>query len=215
MPNTRQSDLKEFGEWLQSERYYAKNTTHTMVSNVRRILREVPDLSVEALEDFFKYDLRRSSPAKSAWRRFGEWAKTKGVEVPMPAYAARAAEPSMPRHRLPGNVCNTLSSLKRDHRVPLEIFLRLRWKHVQPGRNHIEGKETADIADPTEAGTFWAVPALLLDSLREWGNPEDPLSLLLPAVPGSMELLTPKQAEWAIKEAKKNDDMGDGYVPFD
>lgn len=178
-------------------------------------MREVPDLSVEALEDFFKYDLRRSSPAKSAWRRFGEWASLRGVDVPMPAYAARVAEPTMTRHRLPGDVCIALSTLKRDHRVPLEIFLRLRWKHVQPGRNLIEGKDASDIADPTDPGTFWSVPASLLLPLASWGTPEDEASLIVPAIPGKMELLTPKQAEWAIKEAKKNDDMGTDYVPFD
>ena len=97
----------------------------------------------------------------------------------------------------------------------MDIFLRLRWKHIQPGKSHIEGKDTLDIADPTEAGTFWAVPADLLEPLREWGTPDNPASLALPAIPGTLELLTPKQAEWAIKEAKKNDDMGDGYVPFD
>lgn len=215
MPNTRQEDLKAFGAWLQEERYYAKSTTHTMVSNVRRILRDVPELTVANLEDFFKYDLRRSSPAKSAWRRFAEWAQTRGVEIPVPPYVAKAAEPTMTRHQLPGSVCTTLSTLKRDHRVPFDIFLRLRWKHIQPGRNQIDGHDAADIADPTDPGTFWSVPTALLDSLRTYGTPDDPLSLVVPAVPGEMELLTPKQAEWAIKEAKKNDDMGDGYVPFD
>ena len=133
----------------------------------------------------------------------------------MPAYATRIAEPPMERHRLPGSVCATLSSLKRDYRVPFDIFLRLRWKHIQPGRNQIDGQDATDIADPTEAGTFWVVPASIMDSLKEYGTPDDPQSLVVPAVPGQMKLLTPKQAEWAIKEAQKHDDMGDSYVPFD
>ena len=56
-------DLADFGRWLEEEHCHTKNTTYTMRSNVRRVIREVDPISTETPDVFFG-TLKQAGPAK-------------------------------------------------------------------------------------------------------------------------------------------------------
>ena len=111
--------LAYFRDWLVQEGGHKRTTTSTYVSNVNRMLRAAPDLTVEQFDAFFAGLSPRSRPIyTTAWRRFQEFGRTRGVDVPpaLPSEVASAVHPSNTAGFQPAPgyaVCVTRASYRR------------------------------------------------------------------------------------------------------
>lgn len=207
-------DLKDFSVWLIEHHFYARPTCHTMASNVRRILREVDPLTTEGI-DAFLGTLRTPNPARCAWKRFVEWAwleRTYRVPMYSPAAMSRLRD-----YTVPDPVCEALETITKEHRVPIDILLRLRWRHTRAAEDWSGGRRRSvadmhEIDDPTCPGSHWTVASRCLKALEAWGQPETDASPLVPVEPKSDRPMSVKQAKSAIRNSRK---MDRGHDLFD
>jgi hypothetical protein len=185
-----------------------------MSSNVRRILREVRPLTAEGIDEFLG-TLRTPNPARCAWKRFVEWAwlaRTISVPTFSPAALKRLRD-----YTLPGAVCIAIEALTQEHRVPLGVLLRLRWRHTREAENWANGRKFRvdgmhEVDDPTAPGSHWTVASEHLLALEAWGQPQDTAAPIVPFEPQSPTPMSARQAQSAMRN---NRNVEEGHDLFD
>lgn len=177
---TREEPWKSFAEWLVSARGLGPASVSTYLTQVRRILAAVPDLSTEKIAAWVDaLPSHHRSPHRTAYRAYAEFRGASGEPVPV----LPVSEPIV---TVPDAVVDALAYLQERSGVSARGLAAMRWGAVV--------KDKAAFPDhyfflaPTEIRADYAVlPRVQLDIVTAWAYPDGapgPDAPLVPRAPG-------------------------------
>lgn len=187
MGSRKRADFAPFSDWLESDQYFSPSSAYTYSSHVRRVFRDCPQITTEHLDSFLE-EQRYAAPLRAAWKKFGEWATTRGVEVPSPSPSSTLGSGKLRIEcSIPDEVCDDLIEIASSSHLSLKKLASLEWgavvKHVRNG--------AWEVASPDEPGTYYRVPIKPMERLEAWAHPQTPEATdpLVPLAPGSSEAM--------------------------
>lgn len=185
MGSRKKADFAPFSDWLESDLYFSPASAYTYASNVRKMYRLCEAITPDALDAFLEGQ-RYPAPYRAAWKKFGEWAKSKGIEVASPSPASSLGSG---RQRLdcsiPGSICDDILEIAKSSHIPMSKIAGITWgnvvKHVRNG--------AWEVSDPSEPGSYYRVPIRPMERVEAWGFPEgpSPSDAFIPVIPGGAE----------------------------
>lgn len=185
MGSRKKADFAPFSDWLESVLYFSPASAYTYSSNVRKMYKGCEEITPEALDAFLEGQ-RHPAPYRAAWKRFGEWAEGKGIEVASPSPASSLGSG---HHRLdcsiPEGICDDIIEIAQSSHIPVRKLVTLKWenivKHVRNG--------AWEVSDPEEPGSYYRVPIKPMERVEAWAFPEgpSPSDSFIPVMPGGAE----------------------------
>lgn len=220
MSRPPKKDLQPFAEWLHLQNV-SRQSIKTYCSITRRILKELPSFSQEAVDLYFavlaKEDPGRYGNDRSAWSRFVDWAATEGTELPMPQKKrSQVFEDGLPP--LPAQVRAAVAQLRSacSPPVPFKAIAQMRWGAVLPYGPH---DPKVQVCDPGMAGARFLFPKEVIETLREYAIPSASFPLakdapeqwvpLVPLMPGGLAAYPEKALAREVVAEKKGDTRWD------
>lgn len=201
MPRTRSEPWKSFADWLITERDLSPASVSTYLTQVRRMLAEIGDLTSEAVADWIAaLPQHHRSPHRTAWRCYVAWCASRGEDVP----DIVAPEPLVD---IPGEVVEALAALLAgSHLRPRALAALTRGMRVSS-----EAKERAFpgkvfFTAPEGVGADFALlPRDALDTIAAWGWTTDaPASApVMPRAPGDTVPMAPTTIQRLLREHRR------------
>ena len=187
MGRHKNSDLADFSDWLEQAHCFAPRTASTYTSAVRGMLASMELVSTEGLDTYLS-EKRHIASYRASWKRFAEWAATRGVGVPMPTATYTLAHgKERVAYAIPGSVCDDIIELAKGGSIPVTLLAQMKWGLV----DKILRAGAWEIADPASPGTFFRIPIKATQRLEAWAFPHgaeenDPLVPTEPSSPDPM-----------------------------
>lgn len=181
MPRTPKKDLQQFRRWLTVEKGLSDSTVTNYTSNVRRILGDLQQrITPEELTHWFDSIENRklASVYRSSWRRFVEYGKSHGLNIPDEDRTKSLYE-SQFRYALPDEIISALRTIVRSSGLKPADLSRIRWSDIR--RKPHDGAWL--VKDPRQPG-FVRMPIQATIRVENWAQPTGPDDPLVPRVPG-------------------------------
>ena len=188
--------LEDFEAWLK-EQGLASSSASTYARGVSAILTHLDDdLTIKKIDSVLS-SYANASVYRSAWRRFSEWASTKGASVPAPSEAKGGRKSLDP---LPLCALLIIDELN-ETQVPIAKCLNVRWGQVQP-----DGVLERDIyiSDMRAYARVKAGPVVEWEGLyaQTYGSPE-PSDFFIPHSHDKKQMMPARPVRQQLKEHRK------------
>ena len=185
MASRKKADFAPFSDWLESALYFSPASAYTYSSHVRKMYKACPEIDTEAL-DAFLVEQRYPAPYRAAWKRFGEWAASKGVEMATPSPSSSLGKGVQRLDcSIPDAICDDIIEISQSSHISISKLVNLKWgnvvKHVRNG--------AWEVSDPEEPGSYYRVPINPMERVEAWAFPEGPTPTdsFIPVMPGGAE----------------------------
>jgi hypothetical protein len=152
-------DLTPFHTWLITEKGLTRRTADVYRCNVKRILTACPEVNKDTIEAYFTIpEEGKPNPAnhRSNWKRFVEFAKTKGIDLPsapLPVHQGRASQ-------IPEEVLAAIEGL-RENNITTKLLCFTKWEEI-------EDRTSYYLVPTGQPGTFCIAPKAHMDVLKNW-----------------------------------------------
>lgn len=197
----REEPWKSFAAWLVTSRGLGSASVSTYLTQTRRILAAVPDLSTDAVAAWI--DLLPShhrSPHRTAYRAYAEWRV--GIGEPVPTLPV--TEPTV---TLPGAVVDALAHLQERSGLGSRGLAAMRWGARVEGSKAAAFPEHYFFLAPPEIRADYAVlPRVQVDIVTAWAYPNGspgPDAPLIPRAPGDRHALPATAISRLIRERRR------------
>lgn len=181
MPKVRTEPWSDYAEWLSVERGLGPASVSTYSAQVRRVLREVPDLTGDSVLAWI--DARPESHRgayRASYRAFRSWLlKERTLEIPDLTTVATAGG-------IPPEIVTALRLLRADG-LPSRAIHTLTWRVDDTGAAAKQYPHLVFFVVPKEGGgdgcSLRGASRAATDALRAWGYPDREPTESDPVVP--------------------------------
>ena len=198
---SRDEPWKSFAAWLVASRGLGPASVSTYLTQTRRILAAVPDLSTHAVTAWIDVlPSHHRSPHRTAYRAYAEWRATVGE----PVATLPVAEPMV---TLPDAVVDALAYLQERSGLGSRGLAAMRWGARVEGAKAVAFPEHYFFLAPPEIRADYAVlPRAQVDIVTAWAYPNGspgPDAPLIPRAPEERHALPATAISRIIRERRR------------
>jgi hypothetical protein len=189
----RNTDLDDYRQYLQLLSLNA-STIRVYATQVRSILRSVPNPTRDELTEFFytTLDAHARASARVAWRHYVDFQKQlTGAEVPEPLLVprARARQMATLEVNLPPAVTSAISILLNRDKWDLKVIADAKWAQIRTGVVSRFGD--VELSHTNGKIDVWFTTEETLRPLRTWADIDGAPKMEQPLVPTATNMMQP------------------------
>lgn len=157
-------DLTPFHTWLMTDQGLTRRTADVYRCNVKRVLTACPTINEETITTYFTVpEEGKPNPAnhRSNWKRFVQFAKTKGIILPNPPPPLAHGR----AHQIPKEVLSAIEGL-RENNISAKLLAFTKWEEL-------EDRGSYYLLPTGQPGTFCIAPKVYMDVLKQWDWTKD------------------------------------------
>lgn len=189
----RNTDLDDYREYLKLLSLNA-STIRVYVTQVRRVLRDVPAPTRDSLTEFFyaELDAHTRASTRVAWRHYVDFSREVNgitVEEPLLLPRARAKQVKELEITLPASVQSAISILVNRDKWDLRVLADAKWAQLTYGVTSRFGD--VELRHAHGKVDIWFTTEEVLRPLKVWADVDGNPKPEQPLVPTSTNMMTP------------------------